>query len=121
MNHKDNAIIADFIGKRITRDLPGDKQQWQLPMCEGYYPSTETLEFHKRWERLMPVWYKFRDLKFEGVAKLIFIARKAKVEDAILNSGPSPSEACKLLAEGIRWYNSTTQNKESHINQTVKK
>lgn len=107
----DNETIADLIGKRITRDLPGDKQQWQLPMCNGYYPSSDTLEFDKRWERLIPAYYKFRELPCAGPMETVreFTRHCSNIEDAILHLGPTPAEACRLLADGIRWYKSIKQ------------
>src|SRR5687768_17604117 len=100
----DNEVIADFIGKR----LPGEPQQWDLPMCDGYYPSSKTLEFDKRWERLMPVWYKFKELKYPVPSSLssgqfygLFLDYQGQIIRAIIHKGPSPAEACKLLAEGI--------------------
>lgn len=67
----------------------------------GY--SAEELEYDKKFSWLMPVWYKFKDL---DCTESRFIKYRGEISMAILHSGPSPSEACKLLAEGIRWYNS---------------
>lgn len=73
----------------------------------------ELAKYNTSYDWLMPVWYKFRDLKF-GPGDEIFQHGHlcAAISFQIISGGPSPSEACKLLAEGIRWYNSTTQNKE---------
>jgi hypothetical protein len=90
----DNEVLADFIGKRLEKPSKGYNQQWELPMCVGYYPSVITLEFDKRWERLMPVWYKFKE-RHPG---------HTDIEYAILHKGPTPAEACKHLANAIRWY-----------------
>ena len=109
----DNEVLADFIGKRLEKPSKGYDQQWELPMCDGYYPSVKTLEFDKRWERLMPVWYKFRDLKFEDYDDTTaFLNHKIRIVAAIINEGPTPAEACRLLAYAIRWY--------QQINQSVK-
>jgi hypothetical protein len=102
----DNEVLADFVGKRLEKPSKGYDQQWELPMCDGYYPSVKTLEFDKRWERLMPVWYKFSALgpwsKMEDLVAYTKLC--SHIEDAILNSGPTPAKACKLLANAIRWY-----------------
>jgi hypothetical protein len=106
----DNEVLADFIGKRLEKPSTGFYQQWEFPreMCDGYYPSVPHLEFDKRWERLMPVWYKFRDLSFPEIcSERVDTLREWKqdIGEAILK-GPTPSEACKLLANAIRWYQS---------------
>lgn len=114
----DNEVIARFMDIMIFKTyaeceaFPIEKlKPWSLP---------EQLTYHTSWEKLMPVWYKFKDLNIEDRRKNIVFERfYLRIKDAILHQGCS--EACKLLAEGIRWYNSTTQNKENSINQTVKK
>lgn len=59
----DNEVIADFIGRRLWSkdDLKdGRMQQWELPMCSGYYPAT--LLFHEKWDWLMPACQKWDNL-----------------------------------------------------------
>jgi hypothetical protein len=107
----DNEVLADFVGKRLEKPSKGYDQQWELPMCEGYYPSVNNLEFDKRWERIMPVWYKFNDLgpwdNMKDMRKYTWFC--SDIEHAILHQGPTPSEACKLLANAIRWYQSVNK------------
>lgn len=111
----DNEVIARFMDIMIFKTyaeceaFPIEKlKPWSLP---------EQLTYHTSWEKLMPVWYKFKELKYPVRSSLasgqfysLFLDYQRQIVKAITHSGPSPSEACKLLAEGIRWYNSTTQN-----------
>lgn len=103
-----NEIIGDFIGKRLDNTSIGFPQQWKLPMCDGYFPSD--LAFDKKWERLIPAWYKFYALKFsDRDANDSHYQHTYAIGHAILHKGPSPAEACRLLAEAIRWYKSIKQ------------
>lgn len=72
------------------------------------FPYTKIVpQYHRDWSALMPVWYKFKDLEFDAVSVDVeHVQHCREISNAILYHGPSPSEACKLLAEGIRWYNS---------------
>lgn len=79
----------------------------------GWTTFTHTsFEFNTRFDWLMPVWYKFRDLKFEDTAtfedRLVlrkYLYLTDKIREAILE-GPTPLEAFKELVSGITWYNS---------------
>lgn len=62
------------------------------------------VNYGKHWQQIMPVWYKFRLLTLEeSNFTSEFIALKRSIEYSILNAGIET--ACRLLAEGIRWYN----------------
>ena len=107
----DNEVLADFIGKRLEKPSIGFYQQWEFPreMCDGYYPSVPHLEFDKRWERLMPVWYKFRDLEFEDeLSKTLHANYCARLAHGIAwgEIETVNKKACALLANAIRWYQS---------------
>lgn len=100
----DNEVIGAFDGREDGYDEHG---VWQK------------LKYESDWRDLMPVWYKFKELTFEDFGYSI---AHEDYCDKLRFSIPerSISESCRLLAEGIRWYNST-QNKQGYINQTVKK
>lgn len=108
----DNEVIAAFSGwTRLQTEYDVFFNDQGKPCTlDNWTFHLNHLDFHSNWQRLMPVWYKFRDLEgfqFDDD----HTAHCEKIGDSIVFGGPSPSEACKLLAEGIRWYNSTTQNK----------
>lgn len=112
----DNEVIAAFSGwTRLQTEYDVFFNDQGKPCTlDNWTFHLNHLDFHSNWQRLMPVWYKFRDLTIHNRLDLVhYKNRRIGIENAILHKGPSPSEACKLLAEGIRWYNS--------INQTVKK
>jgi hypothetical protein len=74
------------------------------------------IKYHKSWGKIMPVWYKFRDLKIEGIVTENTIADvsrlqrlKGTIRRAILLKGPSPKVAAKHLANAIRWYQTVKQ------------
>jgi hypothetical protein len=117
----DNETIARFVGKLIKGKpfILENREVIQIRMPDGSlneYPLHSLPAFHLRWELLMPVWYKFRDLKFEvGDNKGTHCTCKEWIADAIVNKGPTPSEACRLLAEGIRWYNTINKQNEGKV------
>ncbi len=69
------------------------------------YPTG--MQYHKSYDWLMPVWFKFRDLKkdkeFVKNNFIEFSCKKNIIADSILEK--SISEAHKLLYEAITWYN----------------
>jgi hypothetical protein len=98
-------FITYYKIKEVPLNSDGHDNHWQY-----------ALPFDSDWSWLMPVWYKFRDLKIDGAYSDTTISEVSKLQRlkgeigrAILRKGPSPSEACHLLAEGIRWYNSIKQ------------
>ncbi len=124
----DNETIALFMGWRIEGEPEFIKpyEIWISETGARMYPRTdpqgnkypEKFEFHTSWNWLMPVWYKFKELKYPVRSSLasgqfysLFLDYQRQIVKAITHSGPSPSEACKLLAEGIRWYNSIKTQK----------
>lgn len=86
----DNEVLAEFMGHEEGYDEHG---VWQK------------LKYDSDFRQLMPVWYKFKELvvypdKSDHRNYMIYYN---KIHNAILHSGCA--EASKLLAEGIRWYN----------------
>lgn len=109
----DNEVIALFDGFQFYND---DLRQFP----KGYYihpePGTDghtadTLEYSTSYDWLMPVWHKFRDLKLDLDLHDYQAYKRYWYE--LTNDIPRKpiADVCSLLAEGIRWYNST-QNKE---------
>lgn len=88
------------VGGRRTGKWTFDDDMW----CYD-----DQLDYSTDWRRLMPVWYKFKEL--EGAIPEIHMQRYYAfldgISDAILNQGCAI--ACGLLAEGIRWYNANKQ------------
>lgn len=113
---KENEVLARFVGKLIIKEnalLTENREVIQIRMpdgCLNEYPLYSMPAFHLRWELLMPVWYKFKDLKIDiKDGQLAFAIHCTKIEHAILHKGPLPTEACKLLAQAIEWYNANKQ------------
>jgi hypothetical protein len=105
----DNEVIArfmDMVANPFNNRMYSNADD--VHTCEGqvYGDWHDITLFQTSWERLMPVWYKFRDLKFNDLGdELSHDYFCDNLRYTISEAGPSPSEACKLLAEGIRWYN----------------
>jgi hypothetical protein len=111
----DNETIAEFDGIKLIQMRIRSFSYWEN--SDGDRIDYHDVNYGKYWGQFMPAWYKFKDLKIEGgysndtiaqISKLIVLKRK--IGFAILHRGPTPAEACRLLAEGIRWYN--TINKQ---------
>lgn len=96
---KENEVLARFMGHEI-------KEGW-VTLYPGGEMNVCNLKYDKDWNDLMPVWYKFRDLKFEDAGS--HLNYKIQIVNAIVNKGPSPEEACKRLSEAIEWYNANKQ------------
>lgn len=99
----DNEVLADFMEVRHRKiDFYKDKPLEVFIDGRWVFPG-----YSENWSRLMPVWYKFRDLKFDEVANQIEHSNiRTVIGAAILNEGPTPAAACALLANAIRWYQS---------------
>lgn len=73
----------------------------------GYFNWEDSTygNYDKDWNRLMPVWYKFRDLKFNAGDSIREHSRyKRAMELLIPNEGIS--ETFSALVEAVKWYNS---------------
>lgn len=101
----DNEILARFESLQPqNEDGTGFVHEDEDGLTWGYNTPDE-LEYHKKFSWLMPVWYKFRELKIADVERAhVHKNWSDEIGNAILHSGCA--EACNLLAEGIRWYNS---------------
>lgn len=101
----DNEVIGVFMGGNPSEHhMPKGTYIFFEQIYHGQHLyAYKKMKYATSFDWLMPVWYKFRDLKVEaGLGD--FTLHKAAIERAICHQGIE--EACKLLAEGIRWYNS---------------
>lgn len=105
----DNEVIARFIGAEV-KPIDQNAVRGSVFYNGEWYRDFSRLKFQTSFDWLMPVWYKFRDLVLTTQDDHVTHSNhRIVIGSAILSKGIG--EACKLLAEGIRWYNST-QNKE---------
>jgi hypothetical protein len=101
-----NEVLADFSGgkfEKVEIMTYGGKRTGKWTFDNGLWCYADQLDYSTDWRRLMPVWYKFRDTQMPehwGTMKY----HKDLVAKAIVNHGCA--EACKLLANAIRWYQS---------------
>lgn len=124
----DNEVLAEFMGqppeeeyvvstldekasclhpKHLGDYWPGEQKKicddWVSKYGKDRYKTRRILNYPRYdsdFRQLMPVWYKFKKLDFSQIDTTF----KDRVANAILHSGCA--EASKLLAEGIRWYQS---------------
>ena len=112
----DNEVICQFMGFEIVSENPVIKgivchgRTWKAPVENvlpywGGFRAEQLHKFESSWSWLMPVWYKFRDLKMGNNEdhEVEHSDRMLRIADTVAYG--SIEEACKLLAKGIRWYN----------------
>jgi hypothetical protein len=109
----DNEVLAEFNGGKFEKAevmTYGGKRTGKWTFDDGLWCYDDQLDYSTDWRRLMPVWYKFRDLQFGSFGHHnTWLEHKDFVSYAILNQGCA--EACKLLANAIRWYQQTQKVK----------
>lgn len=95
-----NKIILEFMGDvRIT---------------SGARIAYTTLQYHASWDWLMPVWNKFKKLKFKSMTtSLEHIKIKSSISDSIVQG--KIENAFVELVTGIRWYNSYNQHSTTQL------
>ena len=104
----DNETIAEFDGIKLIQMRIRSFSYWEN--SDGDRIDYHDVNYGKYWGQFMPVWYKFKDMMTpfpyeEHWANFSNI--KEVIGFAILHKGQA--EACRLLAEGIRWYKSIKQ------------
>lgn len=105
-----NRVIAVFDGWECYEDRAGI---WfkKEGLIECLHPKLQELRYHSDWQSLMPVWHKFRDLRFEREKhSFVFSTERQYIGTMIAYHGIE--EAHQALYNAICWYN-TTINKES--------
>jgi hypothetical protein len=102
-----NIMFALFLGLKIE----GDEVYKYIPMTgpdtiwgdqlQGY---TYRLTYHKSYDELLPVWYKFKDLEIpdEGLNLLKFGVLKAQLNELITED--NITKTYNKLTEAIIWY-----------------
>jgi hypothetical protein len=100
-----NEVIARWMGLESYQDSRYGKL-WPDPL--GTHHTEFSLQYNTDWRWLMPVWYKFRDLRLEGENDLILDAFKASVIGKIAY-GDSPERAFNELVKAINWYQNLKQ------------
>lgn len=97
------AIIADFIGERLPKS-EGYAIQWQLPMCDGYYPSVANMKFETSMDWLMPAITKIQKMGYR-----VNINFGDITQCAISNIDPMMHVVEKSVFDAvvkfIKWYN----------------
>jgi hypothetical protein len=108
---EDNKSILEFMGYVVT-DFEERQLRFNNPdfAHEKYYhwPLVESCNYYKSYNDLMPVWHKFRDLRFTDlIHEKMHSGLKEIVGRSILNK---PIEkAFRQLADACKWANSTKQ------------
>lgn len=80
--------------------------RYWVKIAENKYYEYHDLRYHKDWNLIMPVWVKFRDLRFDNES-----AEKGHSEwcgslSWYLYSSNEPARFCERLYYAITWYNS---------------
>lgn len=129
-----NQLLAEFMGYEKVRvgyfddeDPEDGETEWQRVNREwmdrvlldevgiyfvnvplnAYYKEDE-LNYHKDWNILMEVWYKFRDLRFEEMRdQFMHSDWRTIIGHKIAYN--SINDAYKSVIKAINWYNSTKQ------------
>jgi hypothetical protein len=102
-----NEILGLFDGATSYYDGRYGKL-WSHPLIKGTHFN---LQYNSSWDWLMPVWYKFRDLKFEGeeVSQEHALFSMAINVAIIHKCKDSPLPAFNELVSAINWYNTIKQ------------
>jgi hypothetical protein len=108
----DNETIAEFMGAKFINDAPDEFPNGYYYWENGDWESIDEFKYDSDWQDLMPVWYKFNSL-YKGIntqeLQDTYKEYREEIGNTILHKGPTPSEACRLLAEAIRWYKTIKQ------------
>ena len=74
------------------------------------------LSYNSIWSELMPVWYKFRDQRFEGIREQ-FEHGEFRQNIAHEICYGTRESAFQAIVSGIQWYNSINKNNHAKTNQ----
>jgi len=107
-NEQGNCLMATFMGwtsNKAKHFKVPNKIEFQFDASDGYIMKhSSNLDFHKYWNWMMPVWYKFRDLKFDEETKnklhTNYVARLA--QDLAYGT---LAEFHHNIQIAIKWYN----------------
>ena len=111
MTHDEKTrLIAEFDGWEFVNDAPEEYPN-------GYWLNKdetntnilqlEDMNYDLSYDWLMPVWHKFRDLRFRGNIVSVFAhsSQKDKIIEELTNGNEETLFAA--LAEAIEWFNTT--------------
>jgi hypothetical protein len=91
-----NELVSEFMGlKKEHGHMYPNNSGW----CVAAY-----LHYHSNWEWLIPVWYKFRDLRFDD-AKSQFKHADFKLNISYCICYRDIQSAFQSIISGIQWYN----------------
>jgi hypothetical protein len=107
MDKTDNEVLAEFMG--IVPDHleheEGIDYDWKNCPPGLHWAFKDHPPFDSDWLWLMPVWYKFRDLKFTTASAAGAAHRRKcdRIRIAITSCGIP--ETFEELVEAVKWYN----------------
>lgn len=103
IEEKMNEIIAVFMDFERYEDSSG---VWfkKEGLITSMHPNLKDLKYHLSWDKLMPVWYKFRDLQFESTKlQKEHSDWESPINNAICYQGIKSAHL--LLCLAIQWLN----------------
>ncbi len=95
-----NELIVIFDGWELT-----ERNKTTCFVKNGYRLYHYELRYHNRWDLLMPIWVKFRNLKFEVIQEQ-FEHSEFRQNIAHLICYSTIESAHQAVVSGIQWYNS---------------
>lgn len=98
-----NAILDVFMGYKIH-----NHSSYKTIEKDGNHSFEGVHSYHKKWENLMPAWFKFRDLKLTGAKMEIGHSGYSELisREILRPASGTPIEAFNLLVEAVTWFNS---------------
>lgn len=94
----DNEIIAEFMG-----GYKYDDGTWRLPGQAGHCKESDLTIYYISWDRLMPVWVKFKNDCWSSVGyDTEFLGFSDDFLVQVFN-GDCP-KACEVMVKAIKWY-----------------
>ena len=102
-------IIAEFVDCKIEGDsIKRMSKYYSFPRTMARTIHIDDLEYHSSWDWIMPVWYKFRDLKFnEETASKLHLNYVARLAQGLAYG--TIEEFFHNMQIAIKWHNKTKQ------------
>lgn len=97
-------VIAIFDGFEFVNDAPEDYPKGYYTHKELGFLTIEEMGYDCSYQWLMPVWVKFRDLKFEDFKYQIEHSERKDIIGLAILYGEI-NIAFERLSEAITWYN----------------
>ena len=104
-----NELIAKFMGYTVShKRYPRNHGIGAPEIVDNQDCIREKLKYHRDWNKLIDVWFKFRDMRFPEVKHQFEHGEfKQLISHSICYS--SIDETYRTLVDAISWYNSTKQ------------